>query len=201
MKILSKLGSTIEVRQSWGAKSLYINGCPQSQGAYRRDWKTILSKAGVDQLPKLGSALVLGLGGGDLAKILEKRWPNWFITFVELESEVVLVAEKYFGVGNTVGRKIVVADAEKYMTKNITKYNLVIVDLYSGDDVPKFVAGDKFLRQVALALTPHGKAIFNYASHSFRENDFAEFEKKLHKYFSQVEKLKSWGHTYYLTMN
>lgn len=185
----------IEIRQSWGSKSLYINGYPQTQSSYLRDWKTIFRRAGVGTVR---SVLLLGLGGGDVIKLLTNYQNNVAITVVELESEVVEIAQKYFGIMSNPKLKIVVDDAQKYMGNNHAKYDLVVVDLYSGDDIPEFVGKPRFLNQIAGALATRGKAIFNYASHSFTQKDFSEFEQKLWRVFSAVKKLKTWGHTYYL---
>ena len=193
----TKNGSVIEVR-GWWRRKLFINGYPQTQQSYRSDWATILHRSGVDDLPHIGSALVLGLGGGDLAHILDKVKPVWMTVFVELESDVVKVAEKYFGIGTTNKRKIVTTDAKKYMERNREMHDLVIVDLYNGDDVPMFVSSEKFIGGIAKAIKPRGKVIINYASHSFCKSDFAKFEQKLEKYFSVVKRLKTWGHTYFL---
>lgn len=196
-RVKTKRGSVIEVKGLWRRK-LYIDGYPQTQQSYRRDWKTILHRSRVDDLPNGGSALVLGLGGGDLIKLLTYQHTNVEITAVELEGEVVEVAKKYFGVAESDTVRIVVHDASKYMARNRERHDLVIVDLYSGDDVPKFVSSEKFLLDVAKSLKPKGKAIFNYASHSFGENDFARFERELKSVFESVTPLKTWGHTYYL---
>ncbi len=198
MKVLSRLGSLIEVRQSWGGKTLYIDGHPQSQRCYRRDWNTIFKKSGVREISDGASVLMLGLGGGDVIKLLTHLQPKVTITAVELESEVVQVARDYFGVHESDKVKIVVADAQDHMRINKLKYDLVIVDLYSGDDVPKFVSGKQFLLQLARVVKSKGLAIINYASHSFREGDFDRFESKLRRIFGSVKRIKTWGHTYFV---
>lgn len=196
-RVKTKLGSVIEVK-GWWRRKLYINGYPQTQWSYRRDWKTILRRSRVDNLPRNGSALVLGLGGGDVVKLLTNYQTNVTIVAVEIEKEVVEVASKYFGIRNDEKLTVVIADAKKYMNNNRAKYDLVVVDLYSGDEVPEFVTTDRFLRQIAKALKHGGKAIFNYASHSFGGKEFAAFERKLKSVFDSVTPLNTWGHTYYL---
>lgn len=86
-KAKTKRGSVIDVR-GWWRRKLYINGYPQTQWSYRSDWNKILHKSKMDGLPNHGSALILGLGGGDLAHIIDKLRPDWKTVFVELESEV-----------------------------------------------------------------------------------------------------------------
>ncbi len=195
---MTKRNSMIEVREVAGRRRLYIDGYPQSQIAYRRDWKTILKKAAIGRLPRGARILVLGLGGGDVVKLLKNYQSEATIAAVELEREVVTVAREYFGISAGPKLKIVVADAKKYMAANNTNYDLVVVDLYNGDDVPALVTSETFLDHVANALSNKGKAIFNYASHDFIPKDFAEFEQKLHVSFRYVTQLKTWGHTYYL---
>lgn len=196
-RVKAKRGTVIEVK-GWWNKKLFIDGYPQTQWSYRRDWKTILRRSRIDDQPDRGSALVLGLGGGDLVYILDQLRPNWTTVFVELEAEVAQVAEKYFGIGNTNKRSVLVSDARIYMERNRERYDLVVVDLYNGDEVPEFVSSEKFLLDVAKSLKSKGKAIFNYASHSFGDNDFARFERKLKLVFDSVTPLNTWGHTYYL---
>lgn len=196
-RVKTKRGSVIEVK-GWWRRKLFIDGYPQTQWSYKRDWKTILHRSRVEVISHGGSALILGLGGGDVVKLLTYQHTNVEITAVELEGEVVEVAKNYFDVAESDTVRIVVQDASKYMVGNRKRHDLVIVDLYSGDDVPKFVSSEKFLRDVAKSLKPNGKAIFNYASHSFGDNDFARFERKLKLVFDSVTPLKTWGHTYYL---
>lgn len=192
------LNTKIEVRELFGVRKLDLDGFPQSGLIYQKYWKNIFFKLKIDQMTNVGNALVLGLGGGDLAKILEKTKPLWKTTFVELEPEIVDVARNYFGINATPSRSLVVADARDYMAQNTKKYDVVIVDLYSGDSVPDFVTSPSFLKQVALALHPKGIAIFNYASHSFRENNFELFRQQLLKIFTKVEQFKYHGHPYFI---
>lgn len=193
---ITKHNSVIEVREVSGRRRLYIGGYPQSQSSYRRDWRTILRKAGVDRLGQ-PDILVLGLGGGDVIKLLQKMIGGASITAVELEGAVIEVAKKYFGVLKSPKLKIVLADANKYLENNGVKYDLVVVDLYSGDDVSAFVTTTEFLKHVAKSLNSSGKVIINYASHGFTQKDFAEFESKLRDNYVSVTQLKTWGHTYY----
>lgn len=193
--------SPIEVREVLGHNKLDMGGYPQSGVAYTSCWKSIFKQANLDQFPEAGSVLVLGLGGGDIAKLFEKIKPEWHSTFVEIEPQIVKIAKTYFDVGNNSKRRIITTDAKLYIEKNKNKFDLIIVDLYIGDNVPDFVTSMLFLKNINLSLKPRGYALFNYASHSFQKDDFVSFENKLKKVFAEVKLLKYMGHNFYLTQN
>ncbi|MFH2085756.1 MAG: fused MFS/spermidine synthase [bacterium] len=185
--------TSIEVREACGQRKMDLNGYPQSGSLYRRIWKKVLERRG-----KAKNVLLLGLGGGDVVKQLTSQHTHGKIVVVELEAEVVRVAKDYFGIIPNEKLQIVTEDAKTYVKRNKQRYELVIVDLYSGDGVPKFVETKRFLSDVKRAITLDGQAIFNYASHSFREDDFVCFEKLLNGVFTSVNRLKVWGHTFYV---
>ena len=187
----------IEVKRLWGRKELYIDGFPQSTRNYRNDWLKLLRQSGVLHKPNQ-KVLLLGMGGGDIIKLLTSYQPTTKITAVEIVEELVEVAAKHFGITQNENLNIKIADAKDYMQKNKDIFDLVIVDLYSGDDVPKFVTSQTFLAQIAAATGKHGQTIFNYASHGFKREDFELFESKLCNVFDSVKKIKIWGHMYYL---
>ena len=194
MFVKTKMGNDIEIRRSWGRKTLYLNGHPQSGSWYRSVWYKLLRK----RVGENKRILILGLGGGDLVKVIHKISNRNHIDIVEIEPEMVGVSREYFGLRNESWINIHIMDAKIYLQNNTSKYDLVIVDLYEGDNIPKFVEGKRFLLNLKMSLSNDGVVIINYASHSFDQNDFDKFGRKLHKYFLYVQKLKIWGHTYFV---
>lgn len=190
------------MRERNGVCELYLDGYPQTQKQYRQDWGKLLKKVSGE------TVLLLGLGGGDVVKILTSqhtclagRQASKLITAVELEPEVIAAARVYFGMVPNEKLIILAEDAKQFMERNERQYDLVVVDLYSGDGVPKFVESEQFLREIARALAPRGVAIINYASHIFGKAEFEKFENKLKKVFSHVTKRVIWGHTFYRITN
>jgi spermidine synthase len=188
----------IEIRKKWWQRELYIDGFPQSGSWYRSIWKKLFVHKMRLRRDKHYKILLLGLGGGDIVKILRKRGILFEADIVELEQEVIDIAKQYFFVVPDDQIRIYAEDAKTYVADNTNHYDLVVVDLYGGDSIPKFVETKEFLTHVATALSPSGQAIFNYASHSFREQDFVSFEKQLQQIFTSVQQQKIWGHTFYL---
>jgi spermidine synthase len=189
------MGTLIEVRERNGVPELYLDGYPQTQQQYRQDWAKLLRNTPAER------TLLLGLGGGDVVTVLTKQHTNKLITAVEIEPGVVEVAGEYFGMIPSAKLSIVTADAERFMERNKEQYDLAVVDLYSGDGVPKFVESAKFLENVRAALSLRGTIVINYASHSFGRVEFEGFETTLRKIFARVEKRVIWGHTFYKITN
>jgi spermidine synthase len=191
-------GEVIEVKEVRGKRYMYIGGYSQSAAKYVSAWKYVFKKALLDELPDKAQVLLLGLGGGDIVKILKKQKPSWSLTAVEIEDAVVDAAKEYFNLRESKNLKIVVADADNYIKTNKRKYDLVIVDLYMGDKVPIFVTSAEFLQNIRKAKKNNGTTLFNYASHNFKDDDFKKFELKLSCYFPVVKSLKRFGHSFYL---
>ena len=200
-RVVTKHNSILEVFEVAGRIQLFLDGFPQSNKAYLRDWRTILTRAKVSDLSPQSKVLLLGLGGGNVITLLRSLLNDASYTAIELEPEVVRVAQKYFGIGEFPKLQIVVRDAASFIHDNRTDFDLIVVDLYSGDDIPTFVSSNKFLKGLSSSLRVQGKVIINYASHNFKSQDFAKFEKALSKHVTLVTQLKTWGHTYYLASN
>lgn len=191
----------IEVVERCGRLHLTINGRPQTNPQYQSNWQKLLTPivGGANRSPY--HILVLGLGGGDVIKVVQKLNPEAVVTTVEIDSEVVQLAKKYFGIRDTRKLKIVCEDANKFLRKNKQRYDLVVVDLYDGDEIPGFVVSDKFILKLVESTAKTGSAVFNFASYSFRKNDYQYFQQLLEKYYTSVMLKKYWGHNYYVARN
>jgi Spermidine synthase len=172
---------SIIVTEHYGRRHLLVDGEPQSSNHYLSNWKRLLRARPLRQLPTQSRVLVLGLGAGQLAWVIQNRYPGWYMTFVEIDEVVIRVAKDFFDIIPTKQISIVHADAKHFVHDSRTHYDLIIVDLYSGDEVPPFVASDTFLRDLARLLTPRGHVLFNYASHDFDRAKFVAFEVKTEK--------------------
>ena len=100
----------IEVKRLWGRNELYIDGFPQSTRNYRNDWLKLLRQSGVLHKPNQ-KVLLLGMGGGDIIKLLTSYQPTTKITAVEIVEELVEMAENYFGIAQSENLHIKIADA------------------------------------------------------------------------------------------
>ncbi len=79
--------------------------------------------------------LILGLGGGILANVLERY--SHSITGVEIDPRIMGCAKKYFGLSPKV--KAVCEDAQWWIQKDTNKYDVIIMDLFNGEEPPAYL--------------------------------------------------------------
>ena len=144
-----------------GRKVLRVNGFVQSVevAARRRPdvWDALIPRD-----HQIGTALLLGVGGGTVATLLTQRFGGIPITGVDSEPAVVAMAKREFGLGQLENVHIVIDDAFRFASQARDRYDLVCVDLYHGRRMPQRVVGQAFLRDVARMLAPGGIATFNF---------------------------------------
>lgn len=172
----SKFNKNIRVVRSLGLGTyIQVNGLTQSGGVVEQIWKSTLKKVSEKDINNI---LILGLGGGTLAKLLRKKYPNAKITGVEIDKVMIELGKKYLDLDkHNVDVKI--EDAKTFQFK---KHDLVIVDMYSGDNFPKEFESVLFLKK--LSIFPI--VIINRLYFGDKRPDTVRFGKKLEKIFKNV---------------
>src|SRR5688572_6244371 len=91
----SKFNGEIKVVKTFGM-GIYIqsNGLTQSGGIVETIWKSTIRKL-KNKKPQVKTCLILGLGGGTVAKLIRKSWPNVKITGVDIDPMMVELGKKY----------------------------------------------------------------------------------------------------------
>lgn len=149
----------VQVTESGDERLLLVDGAVQSAAVC----------AGAEPLGYWGAmlpgtppskALLLGLGGGTLAHLLRRRYPQLSITGVENDATVLALAREHFGL-DTAGVTVVEDDALAYLRGCWEQYDLVLVDLFCGEALPGFVTSRAFLRRLRGVVVPGGALIWN----------------------------------------
>ena len=199
-KVIDKINSPINgeikiIEDFFSRKEMVVDGICQSGGLVERLWKVALSTVQSSKF-KVQSCLILGLGCGDAARLINEVWPKAQITGVEVDQKVVEIGKKYFGLGEVLNLEIFVADAIKFVDTKYkipnTRYNLILVDLYLGKDYPKEAESKEFLNGLKNVLNKDGLVIINrlYYTSSFKKKA-KSFLKKVKEIFSKVETKKA----------
>lgn len=172
----SKYNGHLRVLRTWGMGTyIQAGGLTQSGGIVESIWKSTLKNVKGEEIK---SVLILGLGGGTLAKLLRKIYPNAKITGVEIDPIMIELGKKYLEL-DKYGIDIEIADANKF---KLGEYDLVIVDMYSGDNFPKEFESEEFLKK----LTKFKTVIINRLYYGDKRPDTVRFGNKLEKLFKKV---------------
>lgn len=172
----SKYNGHLRVLRTWGMGTyIQAGGLTQSGGIVESIWKSTLKKV---KDKEIKSILILGLGGGTLAKLLRKKYLNAKITGVEIDPIMIDLGRKYLEL-DMYGIDIKIADTNKF---KFGKYDLVIVDMYSGDSFPKEFESGEFLKK----LTKFKTVIINRLYYGEKRPDTVRFGNRLEKHFKKV---------------
>lgn len=168
---------------------IQVEGLTQSGGVMYGVWHTVLKKLSHQSLT-INHSLILGLGGGDAARLINKYWPDAKITGVEIDPIMVEFGKKYLKLDET-AVKIVIQDAKKYLLtishQPLTiKYDLILIDLYVGHEVPKKFTDEAFIKKIKKILAKNGIAIFNRLYYDKKRKQAEIFHRKLINNFKKV---------------
>lgn len=101
-------------------------------------------------IPKRGSVLLLGGGGGALAKTICQAYPLYHIDIIEISSAMIYAAKKYFFSPQETKRiTILPTDAIKYITHIKKRYDIIIVDLFINSDISINTVKKEFISHLA----------------------------------------------------
>ncbi len=103
--------------------------------------------------------LVIGLGGGSLAKIFAKIVPQSEVVSVEIDPAVVKLAKRYFDYTETEKITTQIKDGRVYVKRALIKkerFDWIILDAFNGDYIPEHLLTTEFLTEVKTLLSPGG---------------------------------------------
>ncbi|MCL5090707.1 MAG: methyltransferase domain-containing protein [Patescibacteria group bacterium] len=175
-KIPSKInGEILVAKDLWGNKEMIIGRVEQSGGLVEALWKQIFNFhfSIFNEFSKSNfQCLILGLGCGTGAKLIAEKYPQAKITGIEIDQEVIKVGKKYFGLDKIPNLEIIAGDAIKWIKEwgcevrsgsgsESEKLDLIIVDLYLGQEFPKEAETEVFLNGLKNLLTDNGWVVFN----------------------------------------
>lgn len=167
---------------------IHGGGLPQSGGLAESIWKEVLKRIKDHEVK---SCLIVGLGGGSIAKLARKTWNNAKIVGVDIDPVIVELGRKYLKLNNQ-DVEAHIEDAESFIKReeeNKIVYDLICFDTYVQKDFPAKFESLELVQKVSNLLAPGGKAIFNRL---FGPNDrkrAIDFEKTLLKVFPKVERM------------
>jgi spermidine synthase len=106
------------------------------------------------------SALILGLGGGTVVHLLRRQSRSIRITGVDDDPRVLVLARRHFGLEDG-ATAIVEADAREFVRRCQQHFDLVVVDLFRGEEIAGFVGQREFIRRIRSLVSAGGTLVWN----------------------------------------
>ena len=123
-----------------------------------------LMVASLALVPEPKRGLILGHGGGSLAKWLAHRWPELELDVVEFDPTVVRMAEEYFSYQPPPQHHVHVRDARVFLNSTKHTYDLIWVDAFARHMIPFHLTTVEFFAELRAHLAPNGILALNLAS-------------------------------------
>ena len=123
-----------------------------------------LMVASLALVPEPKQGLILGHGGGSLAKWLAHRWPELELDVVEFDPTVVRMAEEYFSYRPPPQHHVHVRDARVFLNSTGQRYDLIWVDAFARHMIPFHLTTVEFFTELRAHLEPNGILAVNLAS-------------------------------------
>lgn len=154
-------GDALQVSEKDGVRSLHF-GSVVVQSAMRlsRPWDLELDytrrmMAFLLFHPRPRHAIILGLGGGSLAKFIHHHLPHTRVTAVELDTRVIEVARSQFGLPADDARlRVIAGDGASLMATGLPPADVIMVDGYNAAGIDETLASEAFYSQCRARLHP-----------------------------------------------
>ncbi len=158
----SGVSKTIEVTWNNGQLVIDSKNTNYSYGSLQRILRKGLKYIGFDRIRKFDSILVLGVAGGSVIKTLvEEIKFTGKITGVEIDQNIVDIANKYFKLNEIPNLEIIIDDAFEFVLKTKDQYDLIIIDIFQDTAMPNFLFEDFFINRINALLNTNGFILFN----------------------------------------
>lgn len=158
----SGVSKTLEVTWNNGQLVLDSKNTNYSYGSLQRILRKGLKYIGFERIKKFESILVLGVAGGSVIRTLTDEIKfKGKITGVEIDPNVVDIANKYFKLDTIPNLEIVIDDAFEFVLKTKAQYDLIIIDIFQDTTMPNFLFEDFFINRINALLNTNGFILFN----------------------------------------
>lgn len=132
------------------------------------------------------NVLILGFGLGSIPVMLERNFQqNYQFTGVELDEEVLILANKY-GISDLSSPiELICADAIQFARQCTTTYDMVCMDVFKDAVVPPAFETLDFLEDLKSLIAPDGLLLYNRMAHNEfqKETNQQFFEQKFSRVF------------------
>ena len=177
----------VEVTEARGIRTLHL-GSRAIQSAMRvsRPWdlelaytRAMMGFVMFNPLPE--QVLMIGLGGGPLAKFIRKHREQTHVTAVEIDPRVIAAARGQFELPpNDATLDVIEADGALYVRQHPASADVILLDGFDAGNQVEALATQTFYDACRRALKPGGILVVNLWG---RDREFAEYFARLARAF------------------
>lgn len=113
--------------------------------------------------PKPKKIVMVGLGGGSLAKFCYRNLPQTRISVVEIDDRVIALREEFHVPANDHRFRIVCDDGARYIAHSSEPIDVVVVDAFDAIGLAPTLADTDFYEQAARRLSSNGVLVMNFS--------------------------------------
>ena len=129
--------------------------------------------------PRPRDLLMVGLGGGSLARFVHQRMHETRVSVVEINPEVVSIAREYFHFPQDDERlEVVVADGAAVVPERPASADVLVVDGFEDGETPEALATQPFYDAAFASLREAGVMVVNFMADA----------RKMDAYLARIEK-------------
>lgn len=177
----------LEVTEERGVRTLHLGSCAiQSRMRISRPWDLELAytramMAFLMFAPHPEEVLMIGLGGGSLAKFIRKHRPQTRITAVEIDPRVIAAARAHFELPpDDATLRVIEADGALYVRQHPGTADVILLDGFDAGNQVAELATQTFYAACRRVLRPGGVLVVNLWG---RDTDFPEYFARLTRAF------------------
>lgn len=156
----SRFSGNIEINLVNGVKMIDTKTSNYSYGSLQKVLKSGLKAINFGN--DYRNILVLGMGGGSIVPTIRHDFrSDAHITLVDIDEEIIAIAQNEFDLLKYSNLKLVHADAYSFMENQHASFDLIIMDVFIIDRIPEAFQSETFLKLLIKTLSPKGSLIYN----------------------------------------
>jgi len=192
-EISSERSGSLEVTLVNGKLVIDSENANYSYGSLQKVLQKGLINIGAEILQKSENILVLGVAGGSVIQTLRNDFNiDAKITGVEIDSDVIQLANTYFKLNSISNLELVIADAFQFIKATQETYDLIIIDIFNDSNMPQELFEGDFWNKIQQLLSNKGVCLFNsiYTSNKDIERN-KQLNTLLRSIFKSSKQLKT----------
>lgn len=196
----SPYNGEIKVIKDLSGVRLVVGGVSQSGWAMKDVWGKGIGR--INRFIKTPEKiLVLGLGGGSIAEVIQKKWKTSKIKGIDIDPVIVELGKKHLCLSKIEHIDIEIADAHTWVERRIKQqlesktkrqevdddlFDIIFIDLFKGEETPANFRTKRFFSMLTKLLNPYGIVVVNHLYGVQDKKNAANLLKVLRQVFGKV---------------